>query len=210
MTTEKPTEQATQKLLTTIEAAALLGCDAGLVTRLAAEGRLPRARDSGAVWRHGRGWWYHEEDILALKHGGTFSALLNDRMTLRECARHLGISTAQVREAVKNDGLPAVKPHRGPDIYFSRAAVQTYAALRGLPKERQAPQPGNVAASDAVPKARAQRASKDPAPPAPAKLGKPAPAPAQRFVLPAVMRNWPILDERDRAPSPPSYGSYAD
>ncbi|MBR8082599.1 helix-turn-helix domain-containing protein [Burkholderia vietnamiensis] len=204
MTREKPTEQATKKLLTTIEAAALLGCDAGLVTRLAAEGRLPRARDSGAVWRRGKGWWYHEEDILELKKGGTFKALLNDRMTLRECAKHLGVSTAQVREAVKNDGLPAVKPHRGPDIYFSRAAVHSYAASRGLPKERQAPQRGNVAASNAVPKTRAQHAAKDSAPPAPA---KPAPTSPGRFVLPDVMRNWPILDDRDRAPRRPGYGA---
>ncbi|MGK8203187.1 hypothetical protein ACRS8P_27740 [Burkholderia cenocepacia] len=37
----------------------------------------------------------------------------------------------------------------------------------------------------------------------------PTNASGQRFVLPDVMRNWPILDERDRAPSPPSYGADA-
>lgn len=205
MTTKEHTDQATEKLLTTIEAAAVLGCEAGLVTRLAAEGRLARAGDSGAVWRRGRGWWYHEADIVALKEGGTFNALLNDRMTLRECARHLGLSTAKVRQAVANDGLPAVKPHRGPDLHFSRAAVQMYAASRGLPKERETPKTKSVATSNAVPKTRAKRAV---AVPVTAPAGhKPTLTPTQRFVLPDVMRNWPILDDRDREPLRPGYGA---
>ncbi|WP_186043063.1 MULTISPECIES: hypothetical protein [Burkholderia] len=36
---------------------------------------------------------------------------------------------------------------------------------------------------------------------------KPTLTPAQRFVLPDVMRNWPILDDRDREPRRPGYGA---
>ncbi|HDR8943156.1 TPA: hypothetical protein QDB15_000084 [Burkholderia vietnamiensis] len=43
-----------------------------------------------------------------------------------------------------------------------------------------------------------------------ADAAKPAPTSFERFVLPDVMRNWPILDDRDRVPSPPAYGAYAD
>ncbi|MBB2981625.1 MULTISPECIES: helix-turn-helix domain-containing protein [Burkholderiaceae] len=173
-----------EKLITTAEAAALLDRSQQIVLDWGRLGRLPRRRANG------KDWLYREDDVLALKAAMAAKMARPDgTLTLRETAEYLGLSMEYVRLVAQRAGLRPVQVGGNTRnlLYFKRSDVDAYAALRAST-------------------VRADRL----ATPVPAKPAKPAPSPAHRFVLPDVMRNWPILDERDRAPTPPPYGSYKD
>ncbi|NTX44858.1 helix-turn-helix domain-containing protein [Burkholderia cepacia] len=175
--------------LTTAEAAVLLGRSPEAVLHLGMTGRLARERGDR------RSWTYAESDVLALK---VTMADPEDRLTTAACARHLGLSRTTVLHLARLGNIPSILGKKGPGggRTFKRADVEQYGATRHLYNWR----------ADAIARIRSERRElerqnvQQPAQPT-------QPAPAQRFVLPDVMRNWPILDDRDREPRRPGYGA---
>ncbi|MEF9443321.1 helix-turn-helix domain-containing protein [Burkholderia sp. 1B3(2022)] len=191
MTKATQDQPTAARRLTTAEAALLLGRSPETVLHMGMTGRLARERGER------RSWTYAEADVLALK------ATLADpegRMTTAACARHLGLSVKTVLRLARLGTIPSIPGRKGPGggRTFKRGDVERYAA------KQHAFMRMDVLAQNQHDRRELERliAGQQPVPS--------TNAPGQRFVLPDVMRNWPILDERDRAPGPPSYGSYAD
>ncbi|HDR9236621.1 TPA: helix-turn-helix domain-containing protein [Burkholderia vietnamiensis] len=175
--------------LSTAEAAVLLGRSREAVLYLGLTGRLARERGDR------KSWTYAEADVLALK---ATMADSEDRLTTAACARHLGLSRKTVLRLARLGNIPSMPGKKGPGggRTFKRADVEQYGATRHLYHWR----------ADALARIRSERRElerqnvQQPAQPT-------QPAPAQRFVLPDVMRNWPILDDWDREPCRPRYGA---
>ncbi|WP_186136921.1 MULTISPECIES: hypothetical protein [Burkholderia] len=182
--------------LSTAEAALLLGRHTQSVTLLGRTGRLPRERGEKKAWT------YAEADVLALK---ATLAPPTGTMNTAECARYLGLSTDRVAQLARSCKIPSTRGGKGPGNgrLFTLADVERYAALRAVSMGYVS----DTLARDALDRRELARLQV----PQPKVESAPAaaPAPAQRFVLPEVMRNWPILDDRDRVPRQPGYGAEA-
>lgn len=190
---DQPSTGAAQpdRRLTTEEAALLLGRSPEAVLHLGFTGRLARERGDR------RSWTYAESDVLALK---VTMADPEDRLTTAACARHLGLSRAMVLHLARLGSIPSIQGKKGPGggRTFKRADVDHFAALRSARSSNR---------MDVMVEYAAERRRKK-GPRAPQQRAQPTqPAPAQRFVLPDVMRNWPIVDDRDREPRRLGYGA---
>ncbi|HIH2744638.1 TPA: hypothetical protein ACYLN4_000296 [Burkholderia lata] len=180
--------------LSTAEAALLLGRHTQSVSLLGRTGRLPRERGEKKAWT------YAEADVLALK---ATLAPSTGTMNTAECARYLGLSTDRVAQLARSSKIPSTRGGKGPGNgrLFTLADVERYAALRSVSMGFVA----DTLARDALDRRELARLQAQ----QPKVESAPARSPAQRFVLPDVMRNWPILDDRDRAPRRPGYGAGA-
>ncbi|MBJ9659128.1 helix-turn-helix domain-containing protein [Burkholderia gladioli] len=180
--------------LSTAEAALLLGRGTQAVTQLGRTGRLPRERGEKKAWT------YAETDVLALK---ATLAPPTGTMNTAECARYLGVSIKKVQNLARKGAIRSSGGGKGPGNarVFSLADVELYAARKAAGRDYRF----DILSQDALDRRELARLQAQ----QPKVESAPATAPAQRFVLPDVMRNWPILDDRDRVPRRPGYGAGA-
>lgn len=174
--------------LSTAEAALLLGRCTQSVSSLGMTGRLPRERGEKKAWT------YAETDVLALK---ATLAPPTGTMNTAECARYLGVSIKTVQNLARKGTIHSSVGGKGPGNgrVFTLADVELYVARKAAGRDYRF----DNLQQDAPDRRELERLR------APQQPIESAGSPAQRFVLPEVMRNWPILDARDRVPGRPRH-----
>lgn len=185
--------------LATRDAAALLGCTEDILRRRAEQGLIPRR----AV---GRSWTYDPVELEAFKATGCFvpcrgaapqewtsrapSPWPDGLLSTEDVARRLGISRGRLHQLISAGRIHGRK--HGSRWTFTGEAVDSFlkrraetSSIGGMFRLLQAQAQAQVRRRAKLKQARQARLDAE-APQQPA------------FVLSPAMRNWPILDDRDR------------